>query len=94
MAKTVTNFAIGTASFYLDKIVMHHGLHEAQGRIQNNRDEGKPLLDKIHEMISVTAGKVFNTKTSRVDQIMRGTTKRYENCAAQTDYPNTEDKRR
>ena len=84
--KKVANFSHGTASFYLKKIVMQQDLHEARSRIKRNREEGKCLVDRVREMKSITAGRLFHAKSSRVGQTILQVYK--ENMAMQEEEDN------
>ena len=69
-AKTVAYFSRGTAAFCLDKIVMYYNLHEDRGRIQNNWEEVKSLIEKICEMKFFNAGNIFYAKTYHIYQVV------------------------
>ena len=65
---------------------MQQDLHEARSRIKRKREEGKCLVDRVREMKSITAGRLFHAKSSRVGQTILQVYK--ENMAMQEEEDN------
>ena len=53
------NVSLGTATFCLQTLVAHEGLHQARAQIKRNRDKGSSFCQKIESLKRVSAGIVF-----------------------------------